>query len=214
MTSALAPTQFIESDHPAVIAFATDAIGGTSDEVKRAVRLFYAVRDDIRYDPYVPLEKDVLKASFTLQRGASFCVPKAILLAAAARAVGIPARVAFADVRNHLTSGRLLELMGTDVFVYHGYTVLQLGGRWIKATPTFNLSLCERFGVKALDFDGREDALLHANDESGNKHMEYVVDHGVYDDVPLDAMLAAWAEAYPGFTDLVGGDFEAEGPAR
>ncbi len=32
----------------------------------------------------------------------------------------------FADVRNHLTTGRLREIMGTDVFVFHGYSVLQI----------------------------------------------------------------------------------------
>ena len=49
--AALAPTALIDSDHPAVIAFAQrHAVG--ADERERAVALTYAVRDGFRYDPY------------------------------------------------------------------------------------------------------------------------------------------------------------------
>src|SRR5574341_322846 len=65
---------------------------------------------------------------------------------AVARVVGIPARVGYADVRNHLSTPKLRELVGGDLFVWHGYAELHLEGRWVKATPAFNLTLCERFG--------------------------------------------------------------------
>ena len=29
--------------------------------------------------------------------------------------------------------------MGTDLFVYHGYAELFLDGKWVKATPAFNV---------------------------------------------------------------------------
>jgi transglutaminase-like putative cysteine protease len=112
-------------------------------------------------------------------------VPKAVLLAASCRAVGIPARLGFSDVRNHLSTPRLLELMGTDVFRWHGYAVLHLDGRWLKASPAFNAELCARFGVAALDFDGTADALLHAYDGRGERYMEYLDDHGDFDDLPF-----------------------------
>ena len=214
------PTPFIECDAPSVQAFANQAVSGVIDEKEKGVRLFYAVRDQIRYDPYrANLSLEGLKATTTLKVGSGFCVAKAILLAAAARSVGIYCRLGFADVKNHLNTNRLHKLMGTDLFVYHGYTVLYLDGRWVKATPTFNLSLCEKFDVPALDFDGVNDALFHPYNSDGNRHMEYVVDHGEHDDVPLKAMAGAWLKHYPHFFkdkgahERLGGDFAAEAEA-
>jgi hypothetical protein len=101
-------------------------------------------------------------------------------------------------VRNHLQSDRLRTLMGTDVFVYHGYSELYLGGAWRKATPAFNATLCARFGVAPLEFDGTGDALLHPFSGDGRRHMEYVRDRGVFADLPLHELLAALSSAYPG----------------
>ncbi len=203
--STLEPTGFIESRHPEVVAFARRVAGDAADDRQRAVRLFYAVRDGIRYDPYTfGLEPELFRASTTLARGRSFCVPKAILLAAAARALGIPARLAFADVRNHLATDKLLEMMRTDVFAFHGMTELELGGRWVKATPAFNLELCERFGVLPLEFDGESDAVLHPFDRAGQQHMEYVRDRGSWDDLPLDEMVRATHQTYPHLFDADG----------
>lgn len=73
--------------------------------------------------------------------------------AACGIAAGIPARLGFADVKNHLATPRLTDLNGGDVFHWHAYTDLHLEGRWVKATPAFDLALCERFGVLPLEFD-------------------------------------------------------------
>jgi len=86
-------------------------------------------------------------------------VQKAILLAASARASGLRVASGFADVRNHLATKKILDRMGTDIFVFHGYAELCVEGTWLKATPVFNQSLCARFGVRPLDFDGRSDAI-------------------------------------------------------
>jgi transglutaminase-like putative cysteine protease len=211
----LRPTPCVESDAPAVLAFAARVTDGAATARERAVRLFYAVRDEIRYDPYgVILTQEGLRATAVLERGAGFCVAKAVVLAAAARAAGIPARLGFADVRNHLTTERLRTQMGTDVFAFHGYTELHLDGRWVKATPTFNQSLCERFGVKPLEFDGENDSLLHPFDAAGQRHMEYLRDRGTHADVPIEEMRAIFAEHYPGMAaaaaPAAGGDFERE----
>ncbi len=196
----LAPTAFIESDAPSVIAFAEAAVGDADDDLERARRLFRAVRDEIRYDPYsANILPETYRATVVVQRGRAFCAPKAVLMAAAARALGISARVGFADVRNHLATEKLLALMRTDVFYFHGYTALLLDGRWVKATPTFDRELCARFGVAPLEFDGREDALLHPFDGEGRQHMEYIRDHGSFDDLPLDRLIAVWREGYPHF---------------
>jgi transglutaminase-like putative cysteine protease len=209
----LRPSACVDSDAPAVRAFAARVTAGAANDRERAVRLFYAVRDEIRYDPYgTVLTEEGLRASSVLARGAGFCIAKAVVLAAAARACGIPARLGYADVRNHLTTERLRAQMGTDVFAFHGYTELWLGGRWVKATPTFNRSLCDRFGVKPLEFDGVEDSLLHPFDVAGQRHMEYVRDRGTHVDVPLDEVRAVFLEHYGGMMDRepVRGDFEAE----
>jgi transglutaminase-like putative cysteine protease len=124
-------------------------------------------------------------------------VPKAALLAACARADGIPARVGFADVKNHLTTPALRERMGSDLFVYHGFTELLLDGKWVKATPAFNIELCRRFKVKPLEFDGREDSIFHPFDEEDRRHMEYLRDRGSHADVPVAEIMQAFREAYP-----------------
>jgi transglutaminase-like putative cysteine protease len=216
MDAYLTPTSFIDSDSPAVRAFARSATGGATTDREKAVRLFYAVRDAIRYDPYtLSLAPEDLKASAVLAKRVGFCVPKAILLAAAARAEGVPSRLGFADVRNHLTSARLRALMGTDIFAFHGFTELYIEGAWVKTTPTFNRSLCERLNVPPLDFDGKQHALFHAFDAAGNRHMEYVRYHGHYADLPLEKLIEAFREHYGGIAARLdelarGGDFEKE----
>jgi transglutaminase-like putative cysteine protease len=169
-----------------------------ASERERAVALYYAVRDEFRYDPYrIDLSPQGMRASRVLEIGYGWCVTKAALLAAACRAAGIPARMGFADVRNHLSTQRMRETMETDVFTWHGYADLWLEGRWVKATPAFNLSLCERFGLHPLDFDGREDSIYHPFDKSGQRHMEYLLDRGRYEDVPLDRLVADFRVRYP-----------------
>jgi transglutaminase-like putative cysteine protease len=197
----LEPAEYVDSAAPNIVAFARQACEGATDDITRAVRLFYAVRDGIVYTPYCDFKSpETFRASACLARGSGFCVAKAALLAAAARAAGIPARVGFADVRNHLTTPRLRRLMGTDLFYYHGYAELYLDGKWVKATPAFDNRLCEKFGVRPLEFDGREDSLFHPHDVSGRRHMEYVRDRGAFADVPVADILETFTRCYPQLT--------------
>ena len=221
----LRPTPFIDIDHPAVVAFAAEHARGASER-ERAVALVYAVRDGFRYDPYrIDLSPQGMKASTVLSTGYGWCVPKATLLAAACRAAGIPARLGFADVRNHLSTERMRETMKTDLFVWHGYTEIWIEGAWRKATPAFNLALCERFGLLPLEFDGLNDSIYHPFDRSGQRHMEYVHQRGSFDDLPLAQILKTFAEVYgnrlgsgSGDSPLQTGDFltevEREVPVR
>ncbi len=211
----LTPTNFIDCDSPEILSFASTHAAGAGGDIETGVKLFYAVRDGIRYDPYnIVLRPEAFKASNILKKGSGYCVAKAIVLAAAARAMGIPSRLGLADVRNHLSTERLRRIMKTDVFAYHGYTELYLGDRWVKVTPTFNRSLCDRFGVKAIDFDGRNDALFHPYDARGNRHMEYVRDHGAFADVPFELIASEFRRIYPEFFsesgELIGGNFDEE----
>ena len=193
----LAATTTFDHDAPQVREWALTTIDGADDAADRARVLFAAVRDLIRYDPYgLDLRPEAFTAGAVLASRRNWCVPKAILLTAGARAAGIPARIGFADVRNHLSTERLREQMGTDLFVYHGYVALHVGGEWRKVSPAFNAELCARFGVPPLEFDGRSDALLHAYDGEGRRHMEYVTDHGTWDGIPFEDMLGAFRAAY------------------
>ena len=202
MNAYLSPGRYIDSGHPGVTAFAKQHVKGKTER-ERAVSLYYAVRDEIRYNPFLDFtQRDVFRASAVLEAGQGFCVGKASLLAACARVAGIEARVGFADVKNHLTTPRLAETMGSDLFVYHGYTDLRIDGKWVKATPAFNLALCTRFRVKPLEFDGRADSIFHPFDQDDRRHMEYLRDRGVYADVPVDEIQQAFRDAYPKFYSL------------
>ena len=195
--AALTGSRFLDIEHATVATFTREAVGNATTDKDKAGRLFTAVRDAIRYDPYtVSNDPEHYRASHVIESGRGYCVPKAVVLTAAFRAAGIPARLGFADVRNHLQTGALRELMGTDVFVYHGYSHVYIDGRWLKATPAFNSELCARFGVAPIDFAGDSDALLHAHSADGSTHMEYVRERGVYNDLPLDNILVALKEAY------------------
>ena len=217
----LAPTRYIDCDTPAVAAHARKAAAGAADEIEVARKLYYAVRDGIRYDPYlIDLSAAGFRASTCLERGFGFCIAKATVLAALCRASRIPARLGFADVRNHLCTKRLSELMGGgDLFIYHGYTELYLAGKWVKATPAFNLSLCQKFRVRPLEFDGRHDSVFHPYDAEGRKHMEYVRDRGHYADLPFETIRRAFTTHYPRMCAAAAeagarGDFEAEAAAE
>jgi len=193
----LAVTEFLDHDDESIVRFAEEVTAGSSDDISKAVALFTDVRDRIRYDPH-DLSSDPAdhRASAILAGSQRWCVPKSVLLSSACRSVGIPARLGFSDVRNHLQSPALAERMGTDVFYWHGYSVLWLDGAWLKASPAFNSELCERFGTEALEFDGHSDALLHAHDGEGNQYMEYLNDRGIYNNLPLAEMFESFAELY------------------
>ncbi len=190
---------FVDSDHPDVVAFAKEATKDATTDREKAVALFYAVRDGIRYDPYMMCDDpDTYRASHVVKTGTSYCIPKSVLLVAAARAVGLTARLGFADVRNHLNSEKLRERMGeSDLFVWHGYAEFLLDGKWVKVTSAFNIELCERFGVVPLEFDGEHDALFHPYTADGRQHMEYVRERGTFDDLPFDDIMEEFRAAYP-----------------
>ena len=198
----LQASQFIDSEHPDIVDCVKTLTNPDAADLENAVALYYWVRDEIRYNPYcLTPDPATFLASSTLLAREGWCVTKAILLAALCRAAGIAARVGFADVRNHLSTERLRSTMKTDIFYFHGYTAIYLEGRWVKATPAFNIELCTKFGLRPLEFNGREDSLYHEFDVAGNKHMEYVNDRGEHLDLPFDEMAAVFREHYPTMFD-------------
>jgi transglutaminase-like putative cysteine protease len=194
---ALSATYYVDCDHPDVRDWAADVVRGHSTARDRAVALFYAVRDGVRYDPYVSSsEAGDYRASVIVGQDRNWCVPKSILLTAGARAAGVPSLLGYADVRNHLASEKLLEQVGSDLFAFHGYSTFLIDGRWVKATSAFNIEMCTRFGVKPIEFDGVDDALYHEFDVEGRHHMEYVRQRGEYVEFPWDEMCRVFEETY------------------
>ena len=212
----LSAAEYIDSDHPAIAALVARTVTPDMPAAEK-VRRFYLVAREIRYDPDLDYsDPEIYRASSVLLAGRAYCVGKAALLAALCRASGIPARVAFGDVTNHLSSEKLREKMGTNYFAWHGFTEVFLDGRWVKASPTFNSSLCSRFGVAPLDFDGRADALLQAYDGEGRAFMKYEVLHGAFHDVPAKFLMSEMARLYPqlkGKRERSTGGMEFEAPA-
>jgi transglutaminase-like putative cysteine protease len=194
----LSPAEYIDSDHDSVRRKAAQVTGSVAVPVEQARLLYRAVRDEIRYDPYVDYtDRETYRASSVLAKGHAYCVGKASLYVALCRASGIPARIGLADVKNHLATPRLLEAVGTDIFGYHGYVEIMPGESWIKATPTFNASLCQKLGVPPLDFSGDTDALLQPFDSAGRSFMTYVAQHGTFFDVPAKFLIAEMTRLYP-----------------
>ena len=186
------------------MSYVEDVVAGVEEDTKRAVAVYYAIRDGILYDPYsADISVAGLKATTVLEEKRGWCVSKAILLAACCRALGIPARLGYADVLNHLSTEKLRQRMKTNVFYWHGYTALYLDDRWVKATPAFNIELCEKFGLKPLEFNGRDDSIYHAFDQAGNRHMEYLHDRGQFLEPPIEAMRRTFDEYYPGWPDII-----------
>ena len=200
----LSSRTYINSSHPDIIEFAMDATRGIEDPISKAIALNKQVRDHVKYSPYRSFSAlEMYYANTCLGDGIGCCIEKAALLAAAARVVNIPARVGFANIKNHLSSPRLLDLLETDIFYWHGYTELWLNKRWVKATPTFDVDLCKKFNVPPLEFDGKNDAVFHPYDTSGQKHMEYLAHCGSYSDVPAATIMEDLQKKYPKLIEAV-----------
>lgn len=189
-------TEFFDFHHPDIQSMIAQ-LKATSVEEK-VVEAYYLVRDSIVYNPYTFAEgKNALKASYAACNDSAYCIPKSALLVAICRGLNIPARIGLADVKNHLSSPKLLAWLKTDEFVMHGYTDIFLDNKWVKCTPVFNQSLCEKFGITPLEFDGKSDSLFHEFTGDGQKHMEYIREHGTFAEMPVDDIFAAAQQAYP-----------------
>jgi len=182
----LKPTALIDCDHKTVQEKANEVTKGQKGMIEKAGRLFYFVRDGIKYNPYLPRYlPEHFRASDTLARGQGFCVQKAVLLVALSRAIGIPARLRFAVIRNHLLPEKVADLLNTNILPDHGYTELYINGKWIKATPAFDLEVCKKNRIIPVEFDGIKDAKFHSHTQDGQFHIEYVLERGVFEDVSL-----------------------------
>jgi transglutaminase-like putative cysteine protease len=205
MEEYLHPTKFINSDAPEVIAYAHKYANESMSDREKAVALYTAVRDDISYDPYhIILEPTAISASLTLERKSGYCIEKSLLLAACGRVWGIPSRLGFSIVQNHLSSEKFVRMLRSDKFVFHGYNEFWLDDKWVKCTPAFNKSLCEKFGTKPLEFDGIHDSIFQEFSSDGKKYMQYTHEYGQFDDLPYDLFVSELKSHYPHLFDEKG----------
>ncbi len=185
----LRPTPTFDCDNESIKGKAKDLSAGQEKVADKAKSLFYFVRDEIKYNIYVLSDlPEYYRASRVLEVGEGFCIQKAVLLATLARAVGIPARLHLAAIRNHLMPDKLKELTGTNLFPSHGYAELYIEGKWVKATPAFDLKMCQKNRISPVEFDGKNDAMFHSHNLDGKLHIEYIQDRGHFDDLPFDTI--------------------------
>ena len=193
----LRPTPFVNSDHKSVIEFAHHATKANNTDKQKVVDLYVAVRDQILYDPYhLILKPELISASQTLERGTGYCVEKSLLLAAVGRIHNIPSRLGFSIVQNHLSTQKFVDMLRSDKFVFHGYNEFLIDNKWVKCTPAFNKSLCEKFGTQALEFDGENDSVFQEYN-GGKKYMNYLHEYGTFDDLPYDLFVSELKVHYP-----------------
>ncbi len=199
MEQYLEATPFFNYNDPQVAAyFDTLPVYSNVADIENAITIYYAVRDGFRYDTSAAFDGEpTLKASFCFENQQGYCLPKSALMIALCRKIGIPARIGLADVKNHLANPKLLEILRTDVFSMHGYVDLFIQGKWVKATPAFDQALCERNNINPLEFDGIKDSIFHEFTDGGDKHMEYLVDHGTFADMPVSFIQENVLKHYP-----------------
>ena len=195
----LEANEYFDYNHPDIAAYCDSILKESGESTLEQVRAIYlAVRDGIPYNPYqFNLTMEQFKASDCVNQDQSYCIPKAVLFGALCRRVGVPARLGLVDVKNHISSPKLLELLQTDVLVMHGYVEIYLNDSWVKATPAFDSTLCRYIGIAPMEFDGINDSVFQEYNLDGAKHMEYLTDHGTFADVPVMKIFTAVREAYP-----------------
>ncbi len=200
----LKPTVTIDSDHEKIIETANDLTSGCSSNEEKAVRLFYFVRDSIRYNLYmISLFIEDFKASRVLEWREGYCVQKAVLLTALARAAGIPSRLVFAMIRNHKVPAHIFKQLGNNLFYRHGYNQFFLNGKWVTAAATFDINSCKKNNLPPVEFDGKTDATLPKKDLDGRPYVEYVEKFPHFADLPFDWIYEAIAEKT---TEVLGQD--------
>jgi transglutaminase-like putative cysteine protease len=196
MEEYLKDTCFLDFNHPNFDEF-TQNIDAQKEQKELAVLLYFLVRDSFLYDPYhLDLTKNGLKASNVLLKKRAWCVEKSTVLAACARKFGIPSRLGYAIVTNHIGVEKLTHYLRRDEIVFHGFVELFINNKWVKCTPAFDQRICKISNVTPLDWDGETDSLFQEYDH-GKRFMEYKFNYGIFDDVPIKLMNSEMQKYYP-----------------
>jgi transglutaminase-like putative cysteine protease len=191
-------TYYFDFENELVQKLISEFKNDTLSDKEKTIGIYTRVRDNWKYDPYsISLSKEKYKSSHIAEKRSGNCVEKSILLIACLRALGIPARLHLGKVKNHIAVERLTEKFGSNELTPHGMVNVHLDNKWLKMSPAFNKSLCEKLNVEPLDFDGENNSFLQPYNSEGTRFMEYIDDYGYFDDVPLDFMIKNIKEHYP-----------------
>ena len=195
-------TYYFDFEDEAIQALVSEYRGPALTDKEKAISLYLKIRDQWRYNPYhISLAREKFRASVIAGKPTGNCVEKSILLIACLRAVGIPARLHLGKVKNHIAVERLREKFGSNELTPHGMVNIYLNKKWLKASPAFNKTLCEKFRVAPLEFDGENNSFLQQYNREGSLFMEYTDDYGYFEDVPVDFMRRNIQEHYPHIFD-------------
>lgn len=198
----LSATYFFDYESEEIQELISEYKGTSISNKELTKQLYLKIRDSWRYNPYsLSFSKENYRASEISKKTKGHCVDKSILLVACLRAVGVPARIHLAKVKNHIGVERLTEKFGTNELTNHGMVNVHIDGKWLKLSPAFNKSICKLFNVSPLEFDGENDSVLQEFNKEGNLFMEYVEDYGHFEDVPLEFMFKNAREHYPHIFD-------------
>ena len=198
----LKSTYYFDFENESVQKLISEFKKDSLSDKEKTIGIYIKVRDNWKYDPYsISLSKEKYKSSYIAEKQSGNCVEKSIILIACLRALGIPARLHLGKVKNHIAVERLTEKFGSNELTPHGMVNVHLDNKWLKISPAFNRSLCEKLNVEPLEFDGENNSFLQAYNSEGTRFMEYLDDYGYFEDVPLDFMIRNIKEHYPNIFD-------------
>jgi len=203
MESSLQETCYYNFSDPVVQEF-LKKVDQQQSKNEQAIELYLLVRDGWKYNPLVyHTKKEHFTASEIMQREGGHCLDKSIILITGLRALGIPAKIHLAKVKNHIGVERIIELLGNDELAPHGYVEAMLNGKWVACAPAFNQSLCEKLGVDVLEFNGKNDSIFQPYNAKGDQFMQYLEDYGTFDDFPYDFVMQTLVNHYPKLKTLM-----------
>ncbi len=189
----LAPTDYLDANHPLVRATAAALVRGAASDTERIRSIYYYVRD-LPYDiltSFRYLAQGHHHASDVIEHGVAFCMGKASSFVALSRAAGVPARIAFQTLRSpdkEFLSLEVRALWGGKTgrpLPWHSLGEAYLGKRWVKLDATIDAPTAARLGKPYRQpFDGVTDILTVEG--------PIVRENGSYADYPAE--VAQWYE--------------------
>lgn len=196
LSAFLTETETLDFSHPVVQAYVAE-FRYLPAAKERAIAVYLKVRDGFLYDPYhLDLCSDALTASRIITRSRAWCVEKSVVCCASLRALGIPAKLGFGIVKNHVGVEKLVNYLQKDEIVFHGFVEVFLDNRWTKCTPAFDRRICRLNRVEPLQWTGDSDSLLQEY-RGEEKYMEYLHFYGTFADVPQQLMHDEMFRHYP-----------------
>jgi hypothetical protein len=191
---------FYDSEHESIQEIlATFNFSEEISNKEKAIEIYNYVRDQWYYSPLrISLIEEDSLASNLVKRKKGHCIDKSIILITILKAADIPARIGLAKIKNHIAVEQVVQFLGTDVLVPHGYVEIFLEDKWVKATPAFNKSLCDKLNVHTLEFNGEEDCIFQEYCAEGtNQFMEYIEDYGTFESFPVEKIETLLLDHYP-----------------